>query len=110
MGSWFADSLINNPSLREFEAYKKKSEEAKAAKIESIMNWTAKIAERLQEKKMLEIKKDFEESLKGKIIKMEDKKEYTKSIYKLKFIKEKIALNGKELENIRKSVDADARF
>lgn len=51
------------------------------------MKWTAKIAEKLQENKMQEIKRDFEESLKSKVIKIEDRKEYTKSIYKLKFIK-----------------------
>lgn len=41
------------------------------------------------------------------MIKVEERKEYTKSIYKLKFIKQKIGLNGKEVENMRKLVDGD---
>ena len=51
---------------------------------------------KIQEKKIDEIKSEFEQSLQEKVIKIPENKEYNKSIYKLKFIKERVAANKRQ--------------
>lgn len=53
---------------------------------------------KLQDKKLEEIKANFEKSLEDKIIKIPENKEYNKALYRFKFLKERIELNKKKIE------------
>lgn len=52
----------------------------------------------MQDKKLEEIKANFEKSLEAKIIKIPENKEYNKALYRLKFLKERVELNKRKIE------------